>query len=416
MYQAKQRGRNQHQMFDVSLDTQIIVSHQTIKGIKKALDSNELVLHYQPKVNMRTGAIVGMEALLRWQHPERGMIPPLDFLPQIEKTDLIIDIGNWVIDQALQQIGEWHQEGKQWTVSVNIAAVHFQCHHFLSHLKHRLNCHPQVPPHSLEIEILESVALGDINQVHQLIRDCQALGVSFSLDDFGTGYSSLSYLKRLPAETIKIDQSFVRDILDDKDDLALVEAVIGMARVFDRNVIAEGVETVEHGVLLMRLGCDLAQGYGIARPMPATQVLGWAANYVADPLWSMWADTVWQLDDFPLLVAQQDHVKWVERLIASIEHHNMALSQTEIAHVRQCRFWDWYHGYGAVHYGQLREFVAIAPLHKQVLEIEVAILQAYENDNKEIAKTLCVNLLTSRDDILAQFTLLQKAVNLNNRK
>ena len=311
MYQAKQRGRNQHQMFDVSLDTQIIVSHQTIKGIKKALDNNELVLYYQPKVNMRTGVIVGMEALLRWQHPERGMIPPLDFLPQIEKTDLIIDIGNWVIDQALQQIGEWHQEGKLWTVSVNIAAVHFQCHHFLSHLKHRLNCHPRVPPRALEIEILESVALGDINQVHQLIRDCQALGVSFSLDDFGTGYSSLSYLKRLPAETIKIDQSFVRDILDDKDDLALVEAVIGMARVFDRSVIAEGVETVEHGVLLMRLGCDLAQGYGIARPMPATQVLGWAANYVADPLWSMWADTLWQLDDFPLFAAQQDHVKWV---------------------------------------------------------------------------------------------------------
>ncbi len=329
MYQAKQRGRNQHQMFDVSLDTQIIASHQTRRNIKNALQENELVLYYQPKVNMRTGVVVGMEALLRWQHPDHGLIPPLDFLPQVEETDLIIDIGKWVIDQALQQISDWYKAGKSWTVSVNIAALHFQYGNFLRDLQASLHRYAEVPPHLLEIEILESVALGDINQVNQLIRDCQALGVSFSLDDFGTGYSSLGYLKRLPAETIKIDQSFVRDILDDKDDLALVEAVIGMGRVFNRKVIAEGVETAEHGVLLMRLGCDLAQGYGIAKPMPATRVLGWAAAYVADPIWSMWAGTQWALDDFPLLVAQHDHLKWVKRLILSVEHQHIALDQIE---------------------------------------------------------------------------------------
>jgi diguanylate cyclase (GGDEF)-like protein/PAS domain S-box-containing protein len=286
MYQAKQRGRNQHQMFDVSLDTQIIARHKIIREVKKALRDNELVLYYQPKVNMRTGVVMGMEALLRWQHPTQGLIPPLDFLPQIEKTDLIIDIGVWVMNQAMRQIAAWHEAGKSWVVSVNIAALHFHNGDFAQHLKDTLTCYPNVPSSLLEIEILESVALGDINQVNQLIRDCHAMGVSFSLDDFGTGYSSLSYLKRLPAETIKIDQSFVHDILDNKDDLALVESIIDIGRAFGRKIIAEGVETAEQGVALLNLGCDLAQGYGIAKPMPAMQVLNWSVTYVADDAWA----------------------------------------------------------------------------------------------------------------------------------
>jgi diguanylate cyclase (GGDEF)-like protein/PAS domain S-box-containing protein len=290
MYQAKQRGRNQYNLFDIVLDRQVTSSHQTLKQIKKALESNAFVLYYQPKVNMRTGVIVGMEALLRWQHPTQGMILPLDFLPQVEQTNLIIDIGVWVMDQAMQQISVWLKAGKSWVVSINIAALHFHSGDFLQHLKDALAHYPNVPAHLLEIEILESVALNDINQINQLIRDCQALGVSFSLDDFGTGYSSLSYLKQLPAETIKIDQAFVRDILDDSDDLTVVEAVINIGKVFNRKIIAEGVETTGHGVLLLRLGCDLAQGFGIARPMPAIQVLNWANAYVAAPAWSQCVD------------------------------------------------------------------------------------------------------------------------------
>jgi diguanylate cyclase (GGDEF)-like protein/PAS domain S-box-containing protein len=412
MYQAKQRGRNQHLMFDVSLDTQIIASHQIQRNVKNALLDNELVLHYQPKVNMRTGIVVGMEALLRWQHPVQGLIPPLDFLPQVEKTDLIIDIGKWVIEQALRQIAIWHKAGKAWTVSVNIAALHFQCRHFLQDLQDSLNRHADVPPYLLEIEILESVALGDINQVNQLIRDCQALGVSFSLDDFGTGYSSLGYLKRLPAETIKIDQSFVRDILDDKDDLALVEAVIGMGRVFNRKIVAEGVETVEHGVLLMRLGCDFAQGYGIAKPMPAEHVLDWAETYVADPVWSLWADTQWELDDFPLLVAQFDHLKWVKRLVLYVEHQLVALNKTEIIDAHECRFGHWYYGHGLQQYRHLSEFIAIEPLHNQVHEVGMAIVQACEEGDMETAQKLCGVLLATKDNILAMLSKLQQAVRL----
>ncbi len=410
MYQAKQHGRNQYQPFNANVDQQITSSHQTLKRVQKALLDNELVLHYQPKVNMRTGEIVGMEALLRWQHPEQGMIPPLDFLPQIEMTELIIDIGVWVMDQALQQISAWVKAGKLWVVSINIAALHFHRGDFLQHLKDALARYPDVPPDLLEIEILESVALGDINQVNQLIRDCQILGVSFSLDDFGTGYSSLNYLKRLPAETLKIDQSFVRNILDDRDDLIMVEAVINMGKVFNRKVIAEGVETTEHGVLLMRLGCDFVQGYGIAKPMPALKVLDWANTYVADPVWAMWADTEWKLDDFPLLVAQYDHLKWVKRLIMSVGQRNITLNQTEITDAHQCRFGHWYYGYGVERYGQLSEFTAIEPLHNKVHEIGTAIMQACKQDDLKTAKSLCATLLIAKDGILAQLVRLQKAI------
>jgi len=285
MYVAKQSGRNRYQLFDVSLEQEVKASHQTVQQIRQALVAGELCLHYQPKVNLRCGTVVGFEALLRWQHPERGLVKPGDFLPLIERTDLIVDVGEWVIDQALAQMHQWQVAGHCWTVSVNIAARHFQREDFVERLQQLLAQHPQVEPHRLDLEIAESVAIDNIQRVTQHLHACQALGVQFSLDDFGTGYSSLSYLKRLPTQTIKIDKSFVRDILHDKDDLALTKAVIGLARAFGREVIAEGLETQEHGQLLMRMGCEVAQGYFIARPMPAGDVPAWVDGFAPPQQW-----------------------------------------------------------------------------------------------------------------------------------
>ncbi len=285
MYQAKQNGRNCVHFFDVRQDLHAKNTNQTLARVSQALQQGELGLYYQPKVHMPSGEVVGLEALLRWFHPQKGMVPPLDFLGLVEQTDLIVDIGEWVLEQALVQLAEWGRQGHYWPVSVNIAARHFQRPDFIERLKAILAHHPGVSPRLLELEILESVALGDMGHVSSLITACQALGLSVALDDFGTGYSSLSYLKRLPADTLKIDQSFVRDILEDKDDLALVKAVIGLATVFKRKLIAEGVETPEQGVLLMELGCDHAQGYGIARPMPAARVADWVGRFQSYPQW-----------------------------------------------------------------------------------------------------------------------------------
>jgi diguanylate cyclase (GGDEF)-like protein/PAS domain S-box-containing protein len=285
LYQAKITGRNRYHFFDADLDEQVRTHHNRRTEVRAAVRAGELRLYYQPKLDMRRGRIIGMEALLRWEHPQRGVIAPMEFLPIVEHSDVIVDIGEWVIREALRQLQSWRAFDPRWVISVNIAARHFQRHDFVERLKTILAEFADVPPHMLELEILESSALSDIGHVRAVMLDCQALGISFALDDFGTGYSSMSYLKRLPADILKIDQSFVRNMLVDRDDLHLVSAVIGLAKSFGLGVIAEGVETIEHGAMLMRLGCDLAQGYGIARPMPADEVLPWVGGFDAAPIW-----------------------------------------------------------------------------------------------------------------------------------
>lgn len=279
MYEAKQSGRNRFRFFDVSISQKTQAAFKTIERLRLALQSNELRLHYQPKVNLRSGTVIGFEALLRWEHPELGLLTPDAFLPAVERSDVIIDIGDWVLDQTLMQLRLWSAAGHRWPTSVNIAARHFQLPDFVERLKHMLARHPDVEPRLLDLEIVESTAIDNLEHVSQCLIDCQKIGVTFSLDDFGTGFSSLSYLKRLPAQTIKIDKSFVRDILYDKDDLALSEAIINLSRTFERQVIAEGVESDLQENMLLGMGCYLAQGYGISAPMPATQVPDWAARY-----------------------------------------------------------------------------------------------------------------------------------------
>ena len=276
MYQAKQAGRGNLHLFDALQDQQVQTTHTRMARIGEALQSEEFRLHYQPKVYLRSGDIIGFEALLRWQHPEDGLVGPQAFLPLIEETDLIVDTGNWVLSQAMQQLQQWVQQGHAWKVSVNIAARHFHRPDFVDSLRSLLLDYPSVPAGLLELEILESAALQDIQYMRHMMQECQALGVSFSLDDFGTGFSSLSYLKRLPAETIKIDRMFVDGILTDPEDSTLVSAIVGLARAFDRAVIAEGVETDQQAEKLLSLGCEMGQGYGIAKPMPADAVVPWA--------------------------------------------------------------------------------------------------------------------------------------------
>ncbi len=285
MYQAKLTGRRRYHIFDAGQDSSIRVHFESLERIRLALIEHEFVLYFQPKVNMRSGKVVGAEALIRWQHPLRGLLAPALFLPVIEDDALAIAIGEWVIENALMEVERWRAIGLDIPVSVNVGARQLQQADFLDRLRFLLAAHPQLPPSCLELEILETSALEDVAQVSQLIQSCAQLGIGFALDDFGTGYSSLTYLKRLRVNTLKIDQSFVQDMLDDPDDLAILQGVIGLASAFKRQVIAEGVETVAHGTLLLQLGCDLAQGYGIAHPMPGADLPDWVRNWKPDPTW-----------------------------------------------------------------------------------------------------------------------------------
>lgn len=372
LYLAKEAGRNRYHMFDVSHDHGIRARRESLVSFTNALTNGELRLYYQPKVDMREGQVVGAEALIRWPHPERGLLAPAQFLSAIENTPTDLAVGEWVIQEALRQMQEWRAGGLDIPVSVNISPYHLSKKDFISRLAELLAAYPDTPHHRLEIEVLETTTLEDIGHVTSLMEECQSLGVDFALDDFGTGYSSLTYLKRLPANTLKIDQTFVRDMLKDKDDLAIVEGIIGLTQAFHRTVIAEGVETVEHGVMLLQMGCDQAQGYGIARPMPAADFPGWASQWQPDPVWVLAAGVQCAAADVPLLMGEMDHRRWVEELKRHLADTTVALPSHVVG--GNCPFDEWLNGSGASRHGGTEAYQRIAPLHLQLHAIGTQVI------------------------------------------
>lgn len=284
MYKAKQLGKNCWHVFDIEQDSAFKHKLEELDRIRLALHNEEFVLFYQPKIDLRSKQLIGMEALIRWNHPELGILPPVAFLPILEFDALSIELGEWVIKTALTQLEEWHGTQMDVPISVNISPMQLQHPDFIVRLQEMLAKFPKRNLKNLEFEILESSAIEDIDLASGVIKQCKKLGISFSIDDFGTGYSSLSYLKQISAEYLKIDQSFVRDMLVDADDRTIIKGIIELSKAFNLKVIAEGVETPAHGEELMALGCFLAQGYGIARPMPASDLLNWVKRWQEKPV------------------------------------------------------------------------------------------------------------------------------------
>jgi EAL domain-containing protein (putative c-di-GMP-specific phosphodiesterase class I)/GGDEF domain-containing protein len=407
---AKELGGNHYQLYDARRNHDPPPSEQLQERLKLALSNDELLLHYQPTVNMRTGRVQGVEALLRWNHPERGLILPNEFLPKLEDDELIRAIGEWVIRKALTQAAEWRRIGLKFGISVNLSARHLLHGSFIGFLRRCLADFPDLPPGTLGLEILESSAIDEIIHVSRTIKTCTRLGVNFSLDDFGTGYASLTYLKEIPAQTLKIDHLLIRDILDNGDHLTLVKGIVVLATAFHRATQAEGVETAEQGVLLMQLGCDLAQGYGIARPMPAERIPAWVSDFRPEPLWSLWADTNWDMIDFPLLVAEYDHLKWVSQIVRHVEGDSLDISLSELTDHHQCRFGHWYYGHGTLRYGHLDAFRDIEDTHQDVHGLGQEILQALHDGDAERARELVHELLVLKDLILEKLGGLQLAI------
>lgn len=285
MFQAKEAGKNRVHWFDPQTEKQLIQHRMMLDELQDALSDDQFVLFYQPKVNMASGQVYGAEALIRWQHPERGLLAPGAFLSFLEGSELEVAFGQWVIKNTFRQAAKWQQQGLQLIVSLNISANHLLTEDFCRYLQQELAANPHLDPTCIELEVLESTAISDISLASTMIKRCQELGLGFALDDFGTGYSSLTYFRQLPIQTIKIDQSFVRDMLIDPDDLKIIKGVIQLAVVFDRKVVAEGVETLEHGKQLLAMGCKFAQGYGVAKPMPAAQFPSWIAAWSSQSDW-----------------------------------------------------------------------------------------------------------------------------------
>ncbi|MGB0696221.1 MAG: EAL domain-containing protein [Rhodospirillaceae bacterium] len=406
MYLAKQGGKNNYHIFDPAEDRTARIQNSRITRIEEALENQELVLFYQPKVDLRRGTVVGVEALLRWNHPSRGLVPPLEFLPLIEGHELIVRIGAWVLETAVAQAAAWRAQGLALSVSINVAALQLQAPDFVQLLRDILDRHPSVPNQDIELEILESAALGDVNQVSRVIGACQELGISFALDDFGTGYSSLTYLKRLPASTLKIDQSFVRDMLLDPENLAIVQGTLGLATAFQRTAVAEGVETVEHGTMLIQLGCHIAQGYGISKPIPAAEIAPWVAGWTVPPEWRALNKFYWDDNDFPLFSFEVEHRRWITLLIHAIKE-GVPIPHSVIHDPMKCRFGKWYYGKASEIYAHTPGFEAIETPHTQVHRIAAEIDRFYTQGEVEAAQALIPDLLEQRDAVLAAIKDLQ---------
>ncbi len=342
MYQAKLAGRNRYHFFNTEKDQQLIQQNQLLDEIATSLDMRHFCLYYQPKVNMRTGEVFGVEALIRWQHPEKGLLAPFYFLPAVEGSELEIQIGDWVISEALKQLSDWTAQGLALEVSINISSNHLRSDRFLDNFSTQLGRYANIDTGCLQLEVLESSALGDLDVISEIIRNCQRnLGVKIALDDFGTGYSSLAHLRSLSAGTIKIDQSFVRDMLVDPNDYAIIDGVLGLADSFNRDVIAEGVETTEHGLMLLSMGCNEAQGYGIARPMPASEIPRWLDEYSPNAQWRRFAQIVRSDEDNKIQLLRLTTKHWYQNFEAKILAPRMQDDPWSIMEVDNCHFRAW---------------------------------------------------------------------------
>ncbi len=407
MYLAKEAGRNRFHFFDVVDDRKAHIRSEGRTRIETALENQEFILHYQPKVNLRSGKVVGLEALIRWNHPQQGLLSPAGFLPLVENSDLETRLSEWVLREAMRQMAQWHEQGLELAVSVNLPARHLHADSFSAFISGLIAQYPQIPPERLELEVLENVALWDIPRVTRTMTECRSYGVLFSIDDFGTGYASLAYLRRLPVNTIKIDQNFIRDMLNDADDLSIVEGVISLADAFQKAVIAEGMETVDHGNILLYLGCELAQGYGISKPLPADQIPEWVSHYRPAAQWASLLNKRLTRQDIALAFAEVWHRRWVDTVILSLENETTLAPPLD---PRQCSFGEWLQGNGRLHYAARPEFQTIDRLHEAVHVLAQNLFNLQHNNAQEAARAAIPHLLDLRNELLQALNALIAAL------
>lgn len=397
MYLAKAKGRNRYHFFDVVDDRNASLRSEGRSRVEQAFEAGEFRLYYQPKVNMITGKVLGVEGLIRWEHPQRGVLMPRDFLPMVENSDIETRLSEWVIDAAFHHRSQWRQAGLDLAVSVNLAARHLHSPGFSDFIQACMVRYPGGHAPNFELEVLESVALWDIPQVTKAMNSCRRHGVTFAIDDFGTGYASLDYLRRLPVSVVKIDQSFVRDMLSDREDLSIVQVVINLAEVFGKEAIAEGVESEEQGLALIYLGCEQAQGFGIARPMPSEQIEAWVRNWQPPLSWQQARRKHFAQEDIPLLYAEMWLRGWVGARLSRLRQGAVAQWNEDTTD----RFGQWLHGEGKNICSGQGNFDTLVALYEQLWEQSDGWLRypSIQDASKEWAQSV-KRLISLRDKMV----------------
>jgi diguanylate cyclase (GGDEF)-like protein len=405
MYKAKAAGKGGYHIYDTVEDQRLRTHRKTLSEINRALKQREFTLYYQPRVNLTNSQVVGVEALIRWQHPERGLLSPGTFLPFLEGAPEEIALGEWVVRTALEQLNVWELQGITIPISINISPNHIQNKGFAEFLGKELEAYPEGMAEYLELEVLETSAIGEIAQVVDTMNACIDLGVSFSLDDFGTGYSSLTYFHRLPISILKIDQNFVRNMLDDVSDLDIVEGVLRLSESLKRPVVAEGVETVELGLLLLYMGCHYVQGYGIAKPMPANNIPQWMDEWTRDNIWKKLHHEVQDsAEDIELKVAIFSHRRWLN----SVNSYILTESSNELPQMdaRKCQFGRWYEGMGKSRYGNHPTYAFIPPIHRKVHELADAIVSLATDGKDDLARSRLDELNSTGEQLIGMLRKL----------
>jgi diguanylate cyclase (GGDEF)-like protein/PAS domain S-box-containing protein len=399
MYIAKQDKSIFYSLYQPVLDKDIEFHKQTIQEFEEALNDDQLLLYYQPKIDLKTAEVIGMEALIRWEHPKDGLLVPFRFLPLIENTPQEIALGEWVIKSALKQLAQWRELGYKLNVSVNISPRHIQLESLSSFLISELNKYPKELAQSFEMEILEIADISDFEKVSQNMKECIEQGVRFSLDDFGTGYSSLTYFHKLPIDVLKIDQNFVKNILDNKSDLDIVEGVVHLSKAINKPVIAEGVESIEIAAILLSLECEYAQGYGISRPMPEQAVVPWLREWKNSDDWSSlktYKDKY--INKSQINTALFSHQRWLKSVIKYIESN--AVSYKPNFDENECQLGLWYKGIGREIYGSKESYAFIQAKHNKVHEFAITLKKMVDSGEQEKALSNIGELKYYSDDLL----------------
>lgn len=374
MYRAKAQGRNGFSLFDIGMEEEFQQRRDRLLEIRAGLEGEQFELFYHPKIDLRSGAVIGVEGLVRWRHPERGVLVPASFLGDLDRSDLEGRFGSYVIEQALGQLERWLAQGLVLPVSVNLSGPHLLSPGFVDQLKELMARHPRVTPGLLQVEILESAALADLDRATAVLDQIRRIGLQVSLDDFGTGYSSLSHLRSLPVDEVKIDQSFVRRMLTNLSDYSIVRSVISLANAFGLRVVAEGVETLDHMAALTELDCELAQGYAFAHPMVAEDLPAWLRQWGVRAASIEWGEARLNDHGSTLSIAVNTHRNWLRRIHEVVRGQRRPDPDLSAEDAR-CVLGRWLDEEGRQRYGHLAAYGVTKERHARVHQIAARVLE-----------------------------------------
>ncbi|MCX7898393.1 MAG: EAL domain-containing protein [Rhodocyclaceae bacterium] len=372
LYAAKSSGRGRWVYFDVEDDKNAAQRRAWLNEVRRALALREFELFYQPKVGLRSGELLGCEALLRWRHAQKGLLSPGEFLPFLAGTPLELELDTWVIAEALRQIAAWRAEGEEIAVAVNLSPRFFALADFGARLAALLAQHADAPPRLLQLELVESSLVADYARTQAAISAANALGVTVALDDFGAGYAVFAHLRLRGLAALKIEGSFVASLAAGHKDLPIIEAIVGLGQAFDLLVVAEGVESEAVGLTLLHLGCEAGQGYGISKPMPAAELLSWKTHWQPPLSWRQ-APRALAGEEAALYAAETAHRAWLAELFAWLAAPAREAPEND---PRACVLGRWLAASARFKYGGLPAFDEIVALHARVHEAAARLIEA----------------------------------------